>query len=334
MEKRFQVFVSSTFRDLQEERQQVIQALLELDCIPAGMGLFPASDETKWSLITRVIDDCDYYIVIVGGRYGSVDEQGISYTEREYDYAVKCGIPVLAFLHAEPDAIPAGKTEMQPETRQKLDTFRQKAEQRMCRYWRTPEDLGGVVSRSLVQMMRLQPGEGWARARFAANSEELQRFRSKIDELTAKLEAARTEPPAEAKNLAQGSAKFRIGFVIDRAQNDVDLTWNQIFTCLVFTCLGPPMFDEASESDLKKQLRGKVASEIGWTDPIWRTEVQDEDFQTIKVQLRALRLIQKSVKKRSLKDTDTYWTLTPYGEHYATVLKAIPAVRPTLRVSA
>jgi hypothetical protein len=53
------------------------------------MELFPASDETKWSLITRVVDDCHYYLVIIGGRYGSVDEQGISYTERKYEYAVK-----------------------------------------------------------------------------------------------------------------------------------------------------------------------------------------------------------------------------------------------------
>lgn len=40
MDKRFQVFVSSTYEDLQEERREVMQALLELDCIPAGMELF------------------------------------------------------------------------------------------------------------------------------------------------------------------------------------------------------------------------------------------------------------------------------------------------------
>ena len=113
MDRRFQVFVSSTFRDLQDERQQVIQALLELDCMPSGMELFPASDESKWALITRVIDDCDYYLVIIGGRYGSVDAEGISFTEREYDYAVKVKIPVLAFLHSDPDVIPAGKTELE-----------------------------------------------------------------------------------------------------------------------------------------------------------------------------------------------------------------------------
>ena len=78
MDKRYQVFVSSTFEDLQEERKEVMQALLELDCIPAGMELFPAADEAQWTLIKRVIDDCDYYLVIVGGRYGSVNDEGMS----------------------------------------------------------------------------------------------------------------------------------------------------------------------------------------------------------------------------------------------------------------
>ena len=318
MDRRFQVFVSSTFRDLQDERQQVIQALLELDCMPSGMELFPASDESKWALITRVIDDCDYYLVIIGGRYGSVDAEGISFTEREYDYAVKVKIPVLAFLHSDPDVIPAGKTELEPAARAKLDAFRVKAEQRMCKYWRTPEELGGVVSRSLVQLMKLQPGEGWVRARFASNAEEIQKLRSKIDDLTASLEAARSEPPADAKNLAQGSHVFRVRCAVGGTESVAKLSWDSIFACL-----GPTMFDEASESDLEKTLEGKIAADAGLER--WRVDVRDEDFQTIKVQLRALGLIQKSVKKRSLKDTDTYWALTPYGEHYATVLKAIPS---------
>ena len=84
MEKRYQVFVSSTYQDLQEERKEVMQALLELDCIPSGMELFPASNEDQWSLITRVIDDCDYYLLIIGGRYGSCNEEGVGYTEMEF----------------------------------------------------------------------------------------------------------------------------------------------------------------------------------------------------------------------------------------------------------
>lgn len=49
----------------------------------------------------------------------------------------------------------------------------------------------------------------------------------------------------------------------------------------------------------------------------------NNDFQTIKVQLIALQIIQKSERKRTAKDTDTYWTLTPYGNRLMMQLKAL-----------
>ena len=66
-EKRYQVFVSSTYADLVDERASVVQALMEMDCIPAGMEAFPAVDEDQLEFIKTVIDDCDYYVLIVGG---------------------------------------------------------------------------------------------------------------------------------------------------------------------------------------------------------------------------------------------------------------------------
>jgi hypothetical protein len=112
IDKRYQVFVSSTFTDLKEERDGVIRALLEMDCIPAGMELFPAIDEEQFEFIKKVIDDCDYYIIIVAARYGSsISPEGISYTEKEYDYAVSRKIPVLAFLHRSPGSIAASKVD-------------------------------------------------------------------------------------------------------------------------------------------------------------------------------------------------------------------------------
>jgi len=73
VDKRYQVFVSSTFEDLREERAAVISALLQIDCFPAGMELFPAADDDSLTLIKSVIDDSDYYLVILGGRYGTLD---------------------------------------------------------------------------------------------------------------------------------------------------------------------------------------------------------------------------------------------------------------------
>src|SRR5580698_11146537 len=98
MDKRYQVFVSSTYADLKDERRSVIQALMEMDCIPAGMEIFPAADEEQFAFIKRVIDDCDYYLLIIGGRYGSVDTAGVSYTEKEFEYAVQKGLYVIALI--------------------------------------------------------------------------------------------------------------------------------------------------------------------------------------------------------------------------------------------
>jgi hypothetical protein len=89
-----------------------MQALLELDCIPSGMELFPAADEDQWSLIKGVIDDCDYYVVIIAGRYGSIGPEGKSYTQMEYEYAVDAKKPVLAFLHGDPGKIEVDRTDI------------------------------------------------------------------------------------------------------------------------------------------------------------------------------------------------------------------------------
>ena len=124
MDKRYQVFVSSTYEDLQDERKEVMQALLELDCIPAGMELFPASNDDQWTLIKKVIDDCDYYILIIGGRYGSTNEEGKSYTQMEFEYALSTGKPIISFLPKHPQNIPIGKSEQDGDKKEKLEALK------------------------------------------------------------------------------------------------------------------------------------------------------------------------------------------------------------------
>ena len=127
MDKRFQVFVSSTFTDLVEERRAVMQALLELDCIPAGMELFVASDQSSWELIEGVIETCRLlHRIDASPAAGLSDEEGISFTEKEYDYAVSLGIPVLGFVHADPGSIPNRDAEQTDEGRKMLAAFVEK----------------------------------------------------------------------------------------------------------------------------------------------------------------------------------------------------------------
>ncbi|TRW91368.1 DUF4062 domain-containing protein [Candidatus Methylobacter oryzae] len=174
MEKRYQVFVSSTYADLKDERHKVIQTLMELDCIPAGMELFPATDEDQFEFIKRIIDDCDYYLLIIGGRYGSITTQGISYTEQEYEYALERGLKVIALLHENPNQIPFDKSEQDPELRARLQSFRGKvATGRIVKFWPNAEALPGIVALSLPKTIKMFPAIGWVRADKVSNEELL-----------------------------------------------------------------------------------------------------------------------------------------------------------------
>ncbi len=98
MNKKLQVFVSSTYTDLIEERQVAVQAILDAGHIPAGMELFKAG-KSQMKTIQKWIDESDVYMLILGGRYGSIEEEsGLSYTELEYGYALSKNMPVFAIV--------------------------------------------------------------------------------------------------------------------------------------------------------------------------------------------------------------------------------------------
>jgi len=330
MERRYQVFVSSTFTDLVEERQSIMQALLELDCIPAGMELFSASDEDQWSLIKGVIDSCDYYVVLIGGRYGSMTAEGISFTEKEFDYAVSVEKPVLAFLHKKPEEIPAGKTEMDPDARSKLSEFRAKAESdRVCKYWTSSEELGTKVTLGLVKVFKAKQAEGWVKARYAASPE----FLNQISELNAENQRLKATLAAVGNKIPEGTEDYaggedaigiRCNFELSEDKTTVEceisLSWDE-----VFSIVGPIMYEDCSESKMRAHFSSilqqyydeRPSNEYG------SFKIYEEDFQTIKIQLYALGLIMVSEKYDVPGTGNANWILTPYGQGYITKLRAI-----------
>lgn len=97
--RKFSIFISSTYEDLKEERQALVGVALENNFIPVGMEQFHAAPTSQWNVITKMIDECDFYLLVIGGRYGSIDEEaGVSYTEKEYNYAKTKGLPVLVLI--------------------------------------------------------------------------------------------------------------------------------------------------------------------------------------------------------------------------------------------
>jgi hypothetical protein len=328
MDKRYQVFVSSTFEDLQEERREVMQALLSLDCIPTGMELFPAADEQSWELIRRFIANCDYYVVIVGGRYGSVGTHGKSYTEMEYDYAVEAGLPVLAFLHGDPGKITADRTEVTDEGKAALKSFREKIEAaRHAKYWTVSKELPGLVALGMLSLMKIKPRVGWVRADQVADesaAQEILRLRKKIDELDAYIAQTELAAPSGIEALAQGeetiSLHFRYELRGQYADGTAAFSWNDILSIL-----GPILIIQASESVLKGKLAEAFANRFKdkHGGDVFHTYMRDEEFQQVKLQLRALGLIRELKDKPPRNGDSVLWTLTPYGDRLMTQVAAI-----------
>src|SRR5436309_534436 len=97
--KRLQVFISSTYLDLKEERQAAVSAILSAGHIPAGMELFAAGDQSQLAVIQDWIDQSDIFMLILGGRYGSIEpESQKSYTQLEYEYALKQEKPLFSVV--------------------------------------------------------------------------------------------------------------------------------------------------------------------------------------------------------------------------------------------
>ena len=164
-QKRYQVFVSSTSIDLANERRLVIDALLEASYIPVGMELFNAATESAWPVIERLIDNCDYYVVIVAGRYGTERSDGKSFTQSEYEYAKRVGKPRLAFLHSQPEDLPRRLTEPTEVGMEKVGKFRRMLQDDLlCQFWsRGGDELARKVVSSLNSTVVAYPQPGWVR---------------------------------------------------------------------------------------------------------------------------------------------------------------------------
>lgn len=345
MEKRYQIFISSTFADLKEERQATLKAILEIDHMPAGMELFPATDDSAWQLIRDVIDSSDYYILIVGGRYGSLDETGLGYTEKEYDYALSIKKPVIPLLHENPDNLPRDKTETDSAAWERLKKFRVKVEKKhTCVYWRNADDLKAKVIVGLTAATKRHPAIGWVRADKVpteATLVEVLSLKNRIAELEQETATLRDQPPSGTEALAQGNDKYEIhlSFVARKKLSAYPFNEDQGYTAsitpswnAIFAAVAPSMINEASDHALRQAfndfLRRESLKAFQSRKAFKGRELREfsfrkDEIETCMVQLRALGLIKENDRKRSIKDTGTYWTLTPYGNTLMVQLRAV-----------
>jgi Domain of unknown function (DUF4062) len=319
VDKRYQVFVSSTYADLEAERRAVIQTVIELDCIPAGMELFPAVDDEQFEFIKRVIDDCDYYLVIIGGRYGSTTADGVSYTEKEYDYAMEVGLKVIALIHGSPDDIPFGKSETDPVLRERLERFRDKvATGRLVKFWTTSSELPGLVALSLSKTIKMFPAIGWVRASAPASEDilgEVNELRKANDALTRQVSAMAAAATPAIEDVAGLDDSFTLTGEFTtysssgsgRRSWSADATWRD-----VFAAIGPYLYEYPNDTQVKNVLEKAMFKRSGKGG--YSPSLDDQVFKTVAVQLRTLGLIKTEYLKATTGGMALFWSLTPTGE--------------------
>ena len=164
--KKLQVFVSSTYADMHEERQAAVEAILMAGHIPAGTPLFNAGDELQMQVTSRWIDESDVFLLILGGRYGSIQYQSQkSYMHLEYEYAVERKKPLFALViddsYLEEKVKKFGQTAMEVEHPQKLREFRELLRSRIVRFWSDPRDIKLAILEMLMEFSRRDDVIGW-----------------------------------------------------------------------------------------------------------------------------------------------------------------------------
>lgn len=232
---RYQIFISTSGRDMQPERMVLSQTLV-------GMGFFAWGLEHRTPLTTtlarRQIDECDYVILLLGSQYGEQSISGVSYLSLEYEYALSLAKPIIVFMHEQPESREIDLQETHPQLKDKFLAFRKKLlhEAKHIFYFKTPRELELAVRLNIPLMVEQHMGQGWVPAHQAQQLEdEIRLLRSKILHLEQRV----TEPSVQLKEVAPQDI-FAFEYQIQAFQDgnfkelkrQRQMTWSQLLSVL------------------------------------------------------------------------------------------------------
>ncbi len=235
LDTRYQIFISTSGRDMQPERMVLSQTLV-------GMGFFAWGLEHRTPLTTtlarRQIDECDYVILLLGSQYGEQAISGVSYLSLEYEYALSQVKPIIVFMHEQPENREIDLQKTHPQLKDKFLAFRKKLlhEAEHIFYFKTPRELELAVRLNIPLMIELYGGKGWVPAHQAHQLEdEIKLLKSKILQLEQRV----TEPSTQLNEVAPQDI-FAFEYQIQAFQDgnfkelkrQRQMTWSQLLSVL------------------------------------------------------------------------------------------------------
>jgi len=194
--KKYQIFVSSTYRDLRLERQAAVEAILSMSHIPVGMELFTAGSKSQLEVIKKWVLASDALVLLLGGRFGSIEsETGKSYTQLEYEIAIENSIPVIGIVLSDSlieEKIKSGGTDFAEMDNQKLyKAFRSDVMSRMCKICDDLKDIKLNLITSILEIEREGSLVGWVRGDEVPDISE---YKAKISLLESEIKKLRKSP--------------------------------------------------------------------------------------------------------------------------------------------
>jgi hypothetical protein len=181
------------------------------------------------------------------------------------------------------------------------------------RKWVDAKELASAVVISLTNLIKTKPALGWVRADYLPDdsaAQEMLRLKNENDSLKRAIAAVTVERPDEFDTYEFGEEKVELHFTVQPAGNPSSIPvvesfpWNQLFSVLA-----PLLFEGASNAELKNRLEDfyRNVRDDRSTVKTNAANIRNHDFEKIKIQFLALRLI-------SRRDNVKPWILTPYGE--------------------
>lgn len=340
MNKKLQVFISSTYTDLIEERQAAVQAVLDAGHIPAGMELFKAGNTSQLETIYKWIDNSDVYMLILGGRYGSIEKKsGKSYTQLEYEYALKKKMPIFSvvlnsdFINNK-TLLLGSKYAIENINILQYDNFKNLVMSKIVKEVSDCKDIMLAIHTTLKDFMDEYEFVGWIRSNDTESNTHLLKQLNDMNNIITDLKKENTCLKHKLDNLEQNfesdlafegqfikiEGKYQENRERPGVPNYIDhyvskeITWDKMFLLWA-----PYLIQTLSYYKAKESLESALKDYIGHF-----FHINNNLFQTIKIQYHALGLIRSYESKIISGGTAEFISLTDKGKSYLIQKSAIP----------
>lgn len=245
IKKKLQIFISSTYTDLKEERQAAVSAILKAGHIPAGMELFTSGDESQMGTIKRWIDESDVFMLILGGRYGSVEPTtSLSYTELEYDYAVSTGKPYFAVVIDEAaldqKVRQMGREVIESTYTRELALFREKVLSKISAFFSDARDIRLAVHETISDFIIRYDFKGWISGNEVPDTQGLfEQIKKQADEIKHLAE--------ENRRLAEDNETLRRQLALNENKAEDSLSFEALLETLREIEIRTTVFNEEND---------------------------------------------------------------------------------------